>query len=73
MKTYTEEEIKAAIERIESMDHYTMCKLWRFSPCGEENIYFRSDLPTGEAFKNRLFQHFGGFTPEISKSLGWGK
>jgi hypothetical protein len=73
MKTYTDEEIQAALQRIENMDHYTMCKLWRFAPTWEENIYFRSDLPTGDAFKNRLFQHFGGFTPEISKSLGWGR
>lgn len=73
MKTYTEEEIQSALQRIETMDHYSMCEMWRFSPTGEENIYFRSDLPTGEAFKNRLFHHFGGFTPAISKSLGWGR
>lgn len=63
-------EIQQALERIEAMDHYTLCKLWRFAPAGSE-IYFRSDLPTGEAFKNRLFHHFGGFTPEISKDLGF--
>lgn len=70
MEEYTEQQIKSALDRIEKMDHYTMCRLWRFAPAGSE-IYFRSDLPTGESFKNRLFQHFGGFTPEISKELGW--
>lgn len=70
MKEYTQPEIDAALQRIENMDHYTMCKYWRYAPAGTE-IYFQSDLPTGEAFKNRLFQHFGGFTPGISKSLGW--
>lgn len=69
MKTYTEEEIQKVLAEIATMDHYTMCRLWRFAPIGEENIYFRNDLPTGEAFCFRLFKHFGGFTPEISKSL----
>lgn len=71
MKEYTQDEILKALRDIENMDHYSMCKLWRFAPLGDDNIYFRSDLPTGEAFKTRLFKHFGGFTSEISKSLGW--
>lgn len=71
MKEYTQNEITAALQRIAAMDHYTMCRLWRFAPAGSE-IYFRSDIPCGEAFENRLFKHFGGFTPEISKSLGHG-
>jgi hypothetical protein len=66
---YTQQKIDNALKEIETMDRYTMCRLWRFSPLGSE-IYFRSDLPTGEAFKNRLFVHFGGFTSEISKQLG---
>jgi hypothetical protein len=67
---YTEKQIEEALVRINSMDHFTMCRYWRFAPLGTE-IYFRSDLPTGEAFKERLFNHFGGFTPEISKDLDW--
>ena len=70
MKTITKEEIESALKSIESMDHFTMCRLWRFAPAGSE-IYFDSTLPTGEAFKKRLFEHFGGFTPEISKELRW--
>ena len=69
---YTDDEIKTALEEIKNMDHETMCRLWRFAPKGSE-IYFRSDLPTAEAFKDRLFNHFGGFTPNISKSIGWSK
>lgn len=69
MEEYTQDQIKAALDRIENMDRHEMCRLWRFAPKGTE-IYFRSDLPTGEAFKTRLFDHFGGFTPEISKDLG---
>lgn len=68
MKQYSDKEIKNALLEIENMDHFTMCKYWRFAPIGTE-IYFRSDLPTGEAFKNRLFNHFGGFNPTISKQL----
>jgi len=70
MKVYTQEEIDLALERINKMEHYAMCRIWRFAPPGTE-IYFRSDLPTANAFKNRLFYHFGGFTPEISKQLGY--
>jgi len=70
MKEYTEQEVKDALAVIEKMGHYEMCSLWRFTK--GESIYFRSDLPTGEAFENRLFKYFGGFTPEISKELGWG-
>lgn len=71
MKEYSEQEIADAMKRITEMEHFEMCRLWRFAPTGSE-IYFRSDLPTGEAFKERLFTHFGGFTPSISKALGHG-
>ena len=71
MKIYTQEQIDQALEAIEHMDHYTMCSKWRFSRGDEDAIYFRSDLPTGTAFSKRLFDHFGGFTPDISKSLGF--
>ncbi len=69
---FTQQQIDDALKEIETLDHYTMCKYWRFG-CEDDKLYFRSDLPTGEAFKTRLFTHFGGFTPEISKSLGWEK
>jgi len=69
MREPTEKEINKALKKIETLDHFTMCKLWRFSPAGSE-IYFRADLPTGDAFSKRLWGHFGGFTPEISKQLG---
>ena len=69
---FTQEEIDKALSEIETMDHYTMCMLWRFSGI-DLQLYFRSDLPTGKRFKERLFDEFGGFTPEISKQLGWNK
>lgn len=70
MEEFNEEQIDKAMKEIEGMDHFEMCHLWRNAPAGSE-IYFRSDLPTGEAFKDRLFQHFGGFTPQISRELGF--
>ena len=66
---YTDQEIKDALDNIETIDHFTMCKYWRFAPLGTR-IYFDTSLPTAVKFKDRLFDHFGGFTSEISKMLG---
>lgn len=68
MTEYTQEQIQKALDEIETLSHETMCRMWRF---GSNEIYFRKDLPTGEAFRKRLFDHFGGFTSEISKKIGW--
>ena len=50
---------------IDSMSHYAMCRTWKFSGFGNPLLMG----PTGEYFSERLFEHFGGFTPEISKRL----
>jgi hypothetical protein len=55
------------LDDISSMSHFDMCHLWRFAPPGHP--YFDSSLPYAEVFKERLFTHFKGFTPEISKAL----
>lgn len=55
-------ELKA---QIDAMDHYDMASTWRFASSGNRLIMGE----TGAYFKDRLFKHFGGFTPEISKSL----
>ena len=52
-------------ERIDAMTQYEMCSMWRFAKTGNPMIMGE----TGDYFKDRLFRHFGGFTPEISKSL----
>lgn len=54
-------------KKIDKLSHYEMCRIWRFSKHG--NPYLMEEA--GEYFTDRLFKHFGGFTPEISKSLGW--
>ncbi len=60
------EEMKAEIDQL---THYDMCYMWRFHKGNP--VYFDSRNPAAEYFKQRLFNHFGGFTPEISKSIGW--
>ena len=69
-KNMTELEINEAKKQIDAMSQYQMAKLWRFAP--SEHPYFDStkgDL--AEYFKNKFFRERGGFTPEISKSIGW--
>ncbi len=53
--------------QIDNMTHYELCKLWRFGK--SDNELFQGEK--GEYLRDRLFNHFGGFNPEISKSLGW--
>jgi hypothetical protein len=51
---------------IDGMSRYDMCKHWRFAPSGHP----LTQGDTGEYFAKRL-KELGGFSPEISKSLGW--
>lgn len=61
------QEQQQIINHINEMSHRDMCSLWRFAPSGHP--YFDKTLPYAEVFKARLFDHFGGFSPEISKAL----
>ena len=58
-------EIDRHIQDINKMSQEAMASLWRFAPPGHP--YFDNTLPLYEVFKKR----FGGFTPEISKKIGW--
>lgn len=69
-KKLSTEYIEKTIADINNLSHYNMCYLWRFASPGHE--YFDGSLPFYKVFKKR-FDEFGGFTPEISKSLGWEK
>lgn len=62
----TKEETKI-IESINQMLQMEMARLWRFAPAGHP--YFDCSKPFFEVFDKR-FTELGGFTPEISKSLG---
>jgi hypothetical protein len=59
--------VQVEIDKINSMSQYDLCKRWRFAPVGDP--WFNSNLPIAEVFRKRLFEHFCGFTPEISKQL----
>lgn len=51
---------------MDRLSHYNCCRIWRFS--GSDD--WRTTGKCGDYLKERLFDHFGGFTPEISKELG---
>jgi len=54
-------------KEIDGMSHYELCRAWRFAEVGDP--LFADD--TGKYFREVLFGKYGGFTPEISKRLGW--
>ena len=56
------------IDAINNMSQLEMARLWRFAPSGHP--WFDSSKPFFKHFEER-FQKLGGFTPEISKRLGW--
>jgi len=60
------EQLKAEIDKL---SHREMCHMWRFG--AGNRAYFDTTNPISQYFSDRLFKHFGGFTPEISKSIGW--
>jgi hypothetical protein len=57
----TEEQKK----QIDAMSQYEMCRRWRFSKVGDP--LFQGEI--GDYF-SKVLKEKGGFTPEISKSLG---
>ena len=54
--------------RINSMSREEMARLWRFAPAGHP--YFDSSGPYWKIFKER-FDSLGGWSPSVSKSVGW--
>lgn len=52
-------------QKIDSMSQYELCMWWRFAPAGDS--LFQGD--TGDYYK-KCMKEKGGFTPQISKSLG---
>jgi hypothetical protein len=53
--------------KIDAMSHYELCEHWRFAKSGDP--LFQGE--NGDYFKHKLFDEYGGFTPEISKQIGW--
>ena len=60
-------EEQAEVDKINQMSQYDMCLLWRYAPLGHP--YFDTTKPYHQIYKARLFTHFDGFTPELSKAL----
>jgi hypothetical protein len=56
-------EAKAAID---AMSQFEMARLWRFARIGEFPY-----IGEAGAYFEQQFKAKGGFTPEISKRLGW--
>ena len=63
----TEEEIQRHKDDIDKLGREAMCRLWRYAPSG--HAYFQYG-PIYDHFKKR-FDSLGGFSPEISKKIGW--
>lgn len=60
----SEEELKS---KIDSMSHRELAQIWRHG--SDDNRLLQGEV--GKYFKDRLFNHFGGFNPQLSKSIGW--
>ena len=55
-------------QRIDAMTQVEMARLWRFAPIGDPILQGE----TGHYFIQR-FRELGGFSPAISKAIGWDK
>lgn len=56
-------------KEIDMLSHEELCRHWRFGSGKPE--WFDNTNPISQYFYDRLFKHFGGFTSEISKKIGW--
>lgn len=66
----TDEQTAQYTAQINGFDQYEMCRQWRFSKPGTYP-WFDTQSPLWPIWEKR-FKELGGFTPAISKSLGWG-
>lgn len=56
-------------KEIDNMSQFEMCRLWRFHKTGDHKQYL-FDGEVGEYYA-KVLKEKGGFTPAISKELGW--
>ena len=68
------------IEAVNKADRYQICYWWRFLPSpgmkavNKSSAEFTKVLEAEAPIMDRIaerFKEMGGFTPEISKSIGW--
>lgn len=67
-------------QQVEDADRRTLCYWWRFLPSPGENAIgneeFAKIMAAEKVLIDRIAERLqlaGGFTPEISKSIGWEK
>lgn len=63
-----------SLESVNRADHVQICRWYRFLPSpGSSSIDdIEKELEIMLSIQSKLAE-FGGFTPEISKMIGWGK
>lgn len=66
-ENFSNEEVEQLKKEIDNMTHEEMAKLWRFGD--SSNKFLQGEV--GKYFSDRLFNHFGGFNPLLSKKIGW--
>jgi len=66
-ENFDNEELTKLKNEIDEMSHEQLAKLWRFGDSSDK--YLQGDA--GSYLKDRLFNHFGGFNPNLSKRIGW--
>jgi hypothetical protein len=56
----------APLHQVDTMSHIDLCRAWRFSKPGDP-------LTTGIVgdYLARRIRSLGGFTPEVSRHIGW--
>jgi hypothetical protein len=71
--------IYPTLNEVDAADHFQICTWWRRLPSpGSRAIggpEFDAVLESETAIMNRIgarLKEFGGFTPSISKAIGWG-
>jgi hypothetical protein len=64
--TDEQKKIEGMKREIDKMSRFEMARKWRFAPVGDP--MFQGEV--GDYFDKR-FKELGGFSPEISKKIGW--
>lgn len=54
------------VESVKNISREEACRIWRFAESG----YLQTGCPVSDAFVEH-FNKLGGFSPEISKRIGW--
>jgi len=64
----TQEQVEQEKKKIDAMSRKEMCRLHRFAKSGHP--YFVTGSELNDHWETK-WKDLGGFTPEISKAIGW--